>query len=142
MSRAKNKRYKKPEIPEQPFNGSRKLLPPYKFYQRGINEAGTIWIKPILAFMKDRAGGEVVAVVVILALWGVASEFIKGKSSLNIMALAGCLVVTTMIFVIGLLAMLRVTKAQYVEDTKENQSEKTQPGVGNECAKENGATPR
>ena len=131
-----------PRIPEQPSNGSGKGLPPYEFYQESINEAGRGWITAILAFMKDRAGGEVVAVVAILALWRIATELIRQKSGLDTMTLAGCLAVATLIFVIGLLAMLRVTKAKHAKDTQENESEKAQPRVGNERTNENGTTAR
>ncbi len=131
-----------PRIPEQPFNGDRKSLPPYEFYQKGINEAGRGWVTAILAFMKNRTGGEVVAVVSILVLWRIASELIKEKSGLDSMTLVGCLAVAIMIFILGLLATIRVTKAKYAEDTQEKQGEKTQPGVGDERKKENGATPR
>ena len=84
-----------------------------------------------------------VAVVAILALWGIATEFIKKKSNgLDSITLAGSLLTAAMIFVIGLLAMLRATKAQDAEDTQQNESEKAQPGAGNERTHENGATPR
>ncbi len=92
--------------------------------------------------MKDRADGLVVAIVAILLLWRIATELIEQKSGLDAMTLAGCLAVATMIFVIGLLAMLRVTKAQYAKDTQENQSQKAQPRVGNERTNENGTTAR
>lgn len=83
------------------------------------------------------------AVVAILALWGIATEFIKKNSNgLDSITLAGSLLTAAMIFVIGLLAMLRATKAQDAEDTQKKQSEKAQPGVGNERTDENGANPR
>lgn len=117
--------------------------PPYELYETSITEAGRAWIAPILAFLKNRGGGEVVAVVAILALWGIATEFIKKKSNgLDSITLAGSLLTAAMIFVIGLLAMLRATKAQDAEDTQQNESEKAQPGVGNERTDENGTTPR
>lgn len=92
--------------------------------------------------MKDRADGAAVAVVAIVALWRIATELIEQKSGIDGMTLAGCLAVATMIFVIGLLAMFRVTKAQHPKDTEENESEKAQPGVGNERTNENGTTAR
>jgi len=122
-------------------HNSEQFQPDYEFYETGVNEVERGWIKPILAFLNHRAGGEVVALVSILALWRIASELIKEKSGLDGITLAGCLAVTIMIFVIGLLAMLRATKAKHAEDTQENQSKKTQPRVGNKCENKNGATP-
>jgi len=84
----------------------------------------------------------VVAAVAILALLGIAVELIKAKSGLDGMTLAGCLAVAMMIFIIGLLSMLRATKAQDAEDTQKNESEKAQPGTGNQRTHENGATAR
>jgi hypothetical protein len=128
---------------QQSSHGCGESRPPYELYETGISEVGRGWIAPILAFLKNRGGGEVVAVVAILALWGIATEFIKKNSNaLDSITLAGSLLTAAMIFVIGLLAMLRATKAQDAENTQESQSETPQPGVGNERTDENGATPR
>lgn len=117
--------------------------PPYELYETGINEVGRSCIKSILAFLKNRGGGEVVAFVAILVLFGIAREFIRSrKDGFDSFALVGCLVTAAMIFLIGLLAMLRATKAKHAEDTQEKQSEKTQPGVGNKRTNENGTAPR
>ncbi len=129
-----------PQIPEEPFNGGRQPFPPYEFYEKGVNEAG--WFTVILAFMENRTGGEVVAVVAILALFGIAKEFIRNRNDdFDGFALAGCLVSAAMIFALGLLAILRATKTKYAEETQEKQG-KTQPEVGDERENENGATPR
>lgn len=130
-----------PEISHKHSYDREKQRPDYKFYRKGINQAREEWITTILAFIQKRTGGEVVVLVAILALWRIASELIKERSSLYGMTLAGCLSVATMIFTIGLLAMLRVTKGKHAEDTQENQSKTPQPGVSNECQKEIGTTP-
>jgi undecaprenyl pyrophosphate phosphatase UppP len=76
--------------------------------------------------MKNRAGGVVVAVVAIYVLGRIASELIK--SGLNVMTFVGCLVIATMIFIVLLLATLRVTKNKHVENTQEDQNETSQFG--------------
>lgn len=84
-----------------------------------------------------------VAVVAILVLFGIAREFIRSrKDGFDSFALVGCFITSAMIFLIGLLAMLRATKAKHAEDTQEKQSEKTQLRVGNERTHENGVTTR
>ena len=55
---------------------------------------------------------------------------------------AASLITTAMIFIIGLLAMLRATKVRNAEDTQENQSHKAQSGVGHERTHENGSPAR
>lgn len=82
-------------------------------------------------------------VIAILALCAIAREFIRSKNDgFDTFALVGCLITTSMIFVIGLLAMLRTTKSKHAKDTEENQSVKAQPGVGDKHTNENGTYPR
>lgn len=117
--------------------------PSYEFYEKGINEIERGWIVPILSFLKNRAGGEVVAIAAIFALFGIAREFIKNKNDdPDNLTLAAPLITAAMIFVIGLLAMLRATKVLDVEDTQEKQSQKTQSGISNERTNENGSSER
>ena len=128
---------------QQSYHCCGQSRPPYELYETGINAVGRGWITSILAFLKNRGGGEVLAIVAILVLFGIAREFIRSrKDGFDSFALVGCLVTTAMIFVIGLLAMLRATKSKHAENTQEKQSEKTQPGVGNERTNENGDTTR
>lgn len=122
------------EAGQQSLHGCGRSRPPYEFYETGISEVGRGWIVALLAFLKNRAGGEVVAVVAILVLWRIASELIKEKSGLDGMALAGCLAVGIMIFVIGFLAMLRATKEPHVADSEKHESQKAKPGSSNECS--------
>jgi len=117
--------------------------PPYELYKTGINEIGRGWIAPILSFLKNRGGGEVVAIAAILALFGIAREFIRNKNDgLDNLTLAASLITAAMIFVIGLLAMLRATKVSNVEDTQEKQSKKAQSGVSHKRTHENGSSTR
>ncbi len=53
--------------------------PPYELYETGINEIGRGWIAPIFAFLKNRGGSEVVTIAAVLALFGIAREFIRNK---------------------------------------------------------------
>ena len=115
--------------------------PPYELYETGINEIGRGWIAPIFAFLKNRGGSEVVTIAAVLALFGIAREFIRNKDDgLDNLTLAASLITAAMIFVIGLLAMLRATKVRNAEDTQEKQSQKTQSGVSHERTHKNGSS--
>lgn len=115
--------------------------PHYEFYEKGINEIERGWIAPILSFLKNRGGGEVVAIAAIFALFGIAREFIRNKNDdPDKLTLVASLITAAMIFIIGLLAMLRATKVINAEDTQEKQSQKTQSGVGLERTHENGSS--
>ena len=121
------------------YGGGRQ--PPYEFYEKGINEIERGWIAPILSFLRNRSGGEVVAIAAIFALFGITREFIKNKNDdPDNLILAAPLITAAMIFVIGLLAMLRATKVLDVEDTQEKQSQKTQSGISNERTNTNGSS--
>jgi len=119
------------------------IRPSYEFYEKGINEIERGWIAPILSFLKNRSGGEVVAIAAIFALFGIAREFIKNKNDdPDNLTLAAPLIIAAMIFVIGLLAMVRATKVKNAEDTQEKQGQKTQSGIGLERTHENGSPAR
>ncbi|MBA7551583.1 hypothetical protein ES705_44129 [subsurface metagenome] len=119
------------------------IHPPYELYKTGINEIERGWIAPILSFLKNRGGGEVVAIAAVLALFGIARELIRNKNDdPDKLTLVAALITTAMIFVIGLLAMLRATKVRNAENTQEKQSQKTQSGIGLERTHENGSSAR
>lgn len=125
---------------QQSYHSCRESRPSFEFYETGINEIvrGSL----IHAFLK-RGGSELVTVIAILALCAIAREFIRSKNDgFDIFALVGCLITTSMIFVIGLLAMLRTTKSKHAKDTEKNQNDKAQPGVGDKHTNENGTYPR
>jgi hypothetical protein len=123
------------------YGGGRQ--PHYEFYEKGINGIERGWFAPILSFLKNRSGGEVVSIAAILALFGIAREFINNKNDdPDNLTLAASLITAAMIFVIGLLAMLRATKVLDVKDTQEKQSQKTQSGISNERTNENGSSAR
>ena len=112
--------------------------PPYEFYEKGVNK-----VAPILSFLKNRSGGEVVAIAAIFALFGIAIEFIRNKNDDPYqLTLVASLITAAMIFVIGLLAMLRATKVNNAEDTQEKQSQETQYGISDERTNENGSSER
>lgn len=125
----------------QPVSGNGRGSPPYEFYQKGLNQAN--WISTIVAFMQHRTGGEVVAVVTILVLYLIASLFAeeKGKGC-DSKTLAFYLAIATMVFIVGLVATLRATKGNNVEDTQKNQRETNKPDLGNGCSQQNGSAPR
>ena len=84
-----------------------------------------------------------VAIAAIFALFGIAREFIKNKNDdPDNLTLAAPIITAAMIFVMGLLAMFRVTKVKNAEDTQEKQSQKTQFGIGLERTHENGSSAR
>lgn len=117
------------------------IQPPYELYKNGINEIERGWIALILSFLKNRGGGEVVTIAAILALFGITIEFIRNKNDdPDKLTLVASLITAAMIFIIGLLAMLRATKVRNAEDTQEKQSQKTQSGVGLERTHENGSS--
>ena len=116
------------------------LEPPFEFYKTGINKV--VRGSSFLAFLNERRGGEAVAIIALLALCLVAREFIRSKNDgFDSFALVGSLITVAMIFIIGLLAMLRITKSKHAEDTQEKQSDKTQPGIGTKYTNENGNHP-
>ena len=124
----------------QSYHGCRESRPSFEFYKTGINEIerGSL----ITAFLK-RSGSELVTMIAILALCVIAREFIRSKNDgFDSFALVGCLITTSMIFVIGLLAMLRATKSKHAKDTQENQNDTAQSGVGTKYTNENGTYPR
>jgi len=132
-----------PESRQQSSHDGGGTQPPYEFYETGINEIERGWIAPILSFLKNRGGGEVVAIAAVLALFGIAREFIRNKNDdPDRLTLVASLITAAMIFVIGLLAMLRATKVSNAEDTQEKQGQKTQSGIGLECTHENGSSAR
>jgi prolipoprotein diacylglyceryltransferase len=127
------------ESRQQSSHDSGGRQPPYELYEKGIIERG--WIAPILSFLKNRGGGEVVAIAAIAALFGITIEFIRNKKDdPDKFTLVASLITAAMIFVIGLLAMLRATKVKNAEDTQEKQSQKTKSGISNECTHENGSS--
>jgi len=124
---------------QQSYHSCREPQPPFEFYETGINEIARGSL--ITAFLK-RSGSELVTVIAILALCAIARDFIRSKNDgFDSFALVGCLILATMIFVIGLLAMLRATKANNAKDTQEKQSDETQSGVGTKYTNENGNHP-
>jgi|GEM_PF-3363038 len=132
-----------PESRQQSSHDGGGIQPPYELYKTGINEIERGWIAPILSFLKNRGGGEVVAIAAIFALFGIAREFIKNKNDdPDNLTLAAPIITAAMIFVMGLLAMFRVTKVKNAEDTQEKQSQKTQFGIGLERTHENGSSAR
>ena len=131
------------ESRQQSSHSCRESRPPYEFYEKGIEKVGKGWIQPILAFLTDRSGGEVVAIAAILALFGIAREFIRNRNDgLDSFALIGSVVTIATIFLIVVLVMLRTVKAKHAKDTKENKSQKAQPGIGDERTHKNGTTTR
>jgi hypothetical protein len=131
------------ESHQQSSNEGGRRQPSYEFYEKGINEIEKGWIAPILSFLKNRSGGEVVSIAAILALFGISIEFIRNKSNdPDNLTLVAPLITAAMIFIIGLLAMLRATKVLDVADTQEKQSQKTQSGISNERTNENGGSTR
>lgn len=119
------------------------IQPSYELYEKGINEIERGWIAPILSFLKNRGGGEVVTIAAIVALFGIAREFIRNNNDgLDNLTLIASLITTAMIFVIGLLAMFRATKVRNAEDTQEKQGQKTQSGIGLERTHKNGSSER
>jgi hypothetical protein len=85
----------------------------------------------------------VVAIAAIAALFGIAIEFIRNKNDdPDKFTLVASLITAAMIFIIGLLAMLRATKVRNAEDTQEKQGQKTQSGIGLERTHENGSSAR
>jgi len=121
----------------------KELRPRYELYEKGVENVAKGWMQPILAFLKDRSGGEVVAVAAIAALFGIAREFIRNRNDgLDSLALIGSLVTIATIFLIVVLEMLRTTKAKHAKDTQENESQKTQPGIGRKRTHENGTIAR
>ena len=131
------------ESQQQTSHSCKEKRPPYELYEKGIEKVGKGWIQPILAFLTDRSGGEVVAITAILALFGIAREFIKNRNDgLDSLALIGSLVTAAMIFLIVVLAMPRTTKAKHVKDTQKDESQKTQPGIGRKRTHENGTIAR
>ena len=131
------------ESHQQSSHGRGGTHPPYELYKTGINEIGRGWIAPILSFLKNRGGGEVVTIAAVLALFGIAREFIRSKNDgLDNLTLVASLITAAMIFVIGLLAMLRATKVRNAEDTQEKQGQKTQSGIGLKRTQENGSSER
>jgi hypothetical protein len=132
-----------PESRQQLSHDGGDRQPSYEFYEKGINEIERGWIAPILSFLKNRGGGEVVAIAAIFALFGIAREFIKNKNDdPDNFTLVASLITAAMIFVIGLLAMLRATKVRNAEDTQEKQGQKIKSGIGLECTHENGSSAR
>ena len=106
------------ETRQQSYHSCVESQPSFEFYETGINEIVRGSLIP--AFLKRR-GSELVTVIAILALCAIAREFIRSNDGFDIFVLVGCLITTSMIFVIGLLAMLRATKSKHAKDTQENQ---------------------
>jgi prolipoprotein diacylglyceryltransferase len=129
--------------PRQQSSHDGERQPPYELYKTGINEIERGLIAPILSFLRNRSGGEVVSIAAILALFGISIEFVRNKNNdPDKLTLVAALITAAMVFVIGLLAMLRATKVLDVEDTQEKQSQKTQSGVSHERTNENGNSAR
>ena len=129
------------ESRQQSSHDGGEIRPPYELYEKGIIERG--WIAPILSFLRNRGGGEVVTIAAIFALFGIAREFIRNKNDEpDKLTLVASLITAAMIFIIGLLAMFRATKVRNAEDTQEKQGQKTQSGVGLERTHENGSSTR
>ena len=127
---------------QQSVHCSKDLQPPYEFYQTGIGNAENGILSSLFAFLKNRNGGEVVAVIAIIMLSGVAKEFIRNKNNgFDSFAIIGCFVIASMIFALGLLAMLRATKFNNAKNTQEKQGEETQPGISSERTNKNGNPP-
>jgi len=121
----------------QPVSGNGRGRPPYEFYHKGINQ------EAIIAFLQNRAGGEVVAIVTILVLYLVTSLFIENKGKcFDGKTLVAYLVVSSMIFIIGLVATIRATKSKNVEDTQKNRRKTNKSEASNRCSQQNGSSPR
>jgi len=129
-----------PDCYRQSVNYSNGSEPPYEIYTDGIIEIEKGRLSSLLAFLIKRNGGEVVAAIAIIVLSGIAKEFISQKDDgFDGFALIGCFVIASMIFTLGLLAMLRATKFSHAKNTEEQQSEKTKPGISSERTDKNGA---
>ncbi len=126
---------------ERAFPSCDQSRPPYELYEKGVNEFERGWIGLVLAFLKDRSGGEVVTIAAILALFGIARAFIgNGNDGLDGLELIGALVAAALILAVAALAIRQTTKAKHATHTQENQSKETQSGVGVESPHEDGAT--
>ena len=131
----------RPELARQAPAGSGHARPPYGFYEDGVNRVG--WYRSILAVIEKGYGGDVVAVVAILALSKIACELVKKKADgVDVMTLIGSLAVAGMVFTIGLLGMFWARKGRHVESSEEDKGETIEPGVGSEGSHENGTASR
>ncbi|HLB73507.1 MAG TPA: hypothetical protein VJJ98_05775 [Sedimentisphaerales bacterium] len=131
----------RPEVARQFTAPSVQAPPPYDFYEQGVNRVG--WRTGILAAIEKGYGGHVVAVVAILTLGEIACELVKNQADrVDLMTLIGCLAVAAMVSVIGLLGMFWARKERHAENTEEDESQTTEPGVGSQGSNENGTAPR
>ena len=131
------------ESPRPTYHSYGESRPPFELYDPGISEAGRGWIQPILAFLKDRNGGEVVAIAAIFALYGIAKEFIRNRNDgLDRLTLIGTLFSIVTILAVVILVIYRTTKAKHATHTQEDKSQKAEPGVGIEGENEDGGNPR
>ena len=131
----------KPEVAEQsPAPGAR-AHPPYDFYEQGVNRVS--WRAAVLAAMQKGYGGHVVAVVVVVVLGQIACDLLKNKADgVHPTTLIGCLALAAMVSMIGLLAIFWDKKGHHAENTEEDKSQTTEPGVGSKGSNEDGAAPR
>ena len=126
----------------QTFSSCGESGPPYELYGTGISEAGRGWLQPVLVSLKDRSGGEVVAVVAVVVLGGIVEEFVRNRGNgFDSFALIGSLVGIAAILAITILVVFGATKTKHVTHTQEDQSKETESGVGSEGSREDGGTP-
>jgi phage terminase large subunit-like protein len=116
--------------PQQYYNFTE--CPPYDFYQQGVTEAKKGWLEVFIASIRNTSGRYLlVTIVSVWALSKIAYEFLeKGSNNLSYKSIIGTLLITSMIFVIGLVSLWRIEKtdAGQEEDRKKDKNESAESG--------------
>ena len=124
---------------KQPLNCLKGLQSFSQLYENGIKEVGNNKLSSLWDLIKNRSGGELVVIIAIICLSGIAKEFISNRNDgFDSFAFIGSLTIVLLIFVLALIALLRAISFNHAKSTKKQKDEKAQPGVGRECANENG----
>jgi len=126
------------ESGQESAKGGGSGLPPYDFYRAGIADFQGGWFSSLCQFLKDRSNLTVIVIASIIALTLIAVIFIIYGNDIYVKLIGG-IVVAAMIFVLGLIALLRRSNGK---STEKKQRGSVESGPGQGSTEEDGDTER
>jgi hypothetical protein len=122
---------------QQPAKGGGSGMPPYDFYRAGVVESQGGLFSSLCQFLKDRSNSTVVVIVAIIALGYVAGVFVKDGDA-NYVKLIGGITLGVLIFILGLLALLKAIRYKSGTNTEKRQRGSVESGSGQGCKEADG----
>ena len=115
---------KQKQLNSNPYNDN---YPPYDFYRKGINEVTRGFFATIIEIIKKRDYPVLIVIFALCVFCVIAIQLIKKGGGIEVYA--SVILITTMIFVIGLRAQSQINKEQNEKQIKRKKHKKTEFSV-------------